>query len=100
MTSYYDNTISIINRINGRSAFKLSDEIKDKLNEMFQKTRPLFDKYKKKDRRNFFSYSFLLTQFFKILNLTEFTYYLPKLKSQDKIREQDEIFEKIVKEPG
>jgi hypothetical protein len=98
MTSYYDNTISIINRINGRAPFKLTEQIIEKLHEMFQKTRPLFEKYKKKDRRNFFSYSFLLTQFFKILDLQEFTYYLPKLKSQDKIREQDEIFEKIVKE--
>ena len=98
MTSFYDNTISIINRINGRAAFKLSEEIKEKLYEMFQKTRVPFEKYKSKKRKNFFSYSFILAHFFKILKLEEFTCYLPKLKSQDKIREQDEIFEKIVKE--
>ena len=98
MTSYYDNIITIINRINGRSAFKLTSQIEDKLHEMFQKTRDPFEKYKPKGRKNFFSYPFILTQFFKILNLDEFTYYLPKLKSQDKVREQDAIFEKIVKE--
>jgi hypothetical protein len=98
MTSYYDNTITIINRINGRASFKLSNQIKEKLYEMFQKTRVPFEKYKKKNRKNFFSYSFILAHFFKILKLDEFTYYLPKLKSQDKIRDQDDIFEKIVKE--
>jgi hypothetical protein len=98
MTSYYDNTITIINRINGRKTFKLDTEIQNKLCEMFEKIRDPFERHKPKSRKNFFSYSFIITQFFKILGLEEFTAYLPKLKSQDKIREQDEIFEKIVKE--
>lgn len=96
LKKYYENVISILNRINGRKSLKLTDDIEEKLKEMFQKTRHLYDKYKPKDRKNFFSYPFLISKFLQILDLKEFNKYILQLKSKDKIREQDEIFEKIV----
>jgi hypothetical protein len=98
MKKYYENVISILNRINGRKSLKLTTEIEEKLKEMFQKIRLLYDKYKPKDRKNFFSYPFLISKFLQILELKEFNKYILQLKSQEKLREQDIIFEKIVNE--
>jgi predicted RNA-binding Zn-ribbon protein involved in translation (DUF1610 family) len=97
-TEYYDNIITIINRLNNLPPFKLSEQVEDRINIMFQQIREPFERFKPKSRKNFFSYPFILAKFFKILELDEFIPYLIMLKSEEKIREQDMIFEKIVKE--
>jgi hypothetical protein len=97
-TEYYDNIITIINRLNNLPPFKLSEQVEDRINIMFQQIREPFERFKPKTRKNFFSYPFILAKFFKILELDEFIPYLIMLKSEEKIREQDVIFEKIVKE--
>lgn len=98
MTEYYDNIITIINRLNNLPPFKLSEQVEERINIMFQQIREPFERFKPKTRKNFFSYPFILAKFFKILELDEFIPYLIMLKSEEKIREQDMIFEKIVKE--
>uniref|UniRef100_A0A6C0H7H6 Uncharacterized protein n=1 Tax=viral metagenome TaxID=1070528 RepID=A0A6C0H7H6_9ZZZZ len=98
LNEYYDNIISIINRINGRPPFKLTKEIEDKIKSMFQQIQDPFEKYKPPGRKNFLSYSYTLHKFFQILGLHEFSKYFPLLKSADKLRQQDEIFKKIVAE--
>ena len=96
LNGYYDNVIGIINRINGRPQFHLTPEIENKIKIMFEQIQEPFIKYKPATRKNFLSYSYILHQFFKILGLNEFTKYFPLLKSTDKLRQQDEIFRKIV----
>jgi hypothetical protein len=96
LNDYYDNVIGIINRINGRPQFNLTPEIENKIKVMFEQIQEPFMKYKPATRKNFLSYSYILHQFFKILGLNEFTKYFPLLKSTDKLRQQDEIFRKIV----
>ena len=96
LNEYYDNVIGIINRINGRPQFHLTPEIENKIKIMFEQIQEPFIKYKPATRKNFLSYSYILHQFFKILGLNEFTKYFPLLKSTDKLRQQDEIFRKIV----
>lgn len=98
LNEYYDNIISIINRINGRPPFKLTPEIEDKIKAMFQQIQEPFEKYKPAGRKNFLSYSYTLHKFFQILGLHEFSKYFPLLKSADKLRQQDDIFRKIVAE--
>lgn len=98
LNEYYDNVISIINRINGRPPFTLTSEIEDKIKTMFQQIQEPFERYKPKNRKNFLSYSYTLHKIFQILGLHEFSHYFPLLKSQDKLRQQDEIFKKIVAE--
>ncbi len=95
---YYDNVIGIISRINGRARFTLTPEIEDKIKLMFSQIQEPFERYKPKNRQNFLSYSYTLNKFFKILGLHEFANYFPLLKSADKLRQQDEIFQKIVAE--
>jgi hypothetical protein len=96
LNDYYDNVISIINRINKRQPFTLTQEIEDKIMEMFQQIQEPFEKYKEKSRKNMLSYSFLLNKFFLILGLPEFSKYFFLLKSPEKLRQQDETFKKIV----
>ena len=96
LNDYYDNVIGIINRINGRPPFTLTSEIEDKIKKMFQQVQDPYEKYKPSGRKNFLSYSYTLHKFFQILGLHEFAKYFPLLKSTDKLRQQDEIFKKIV----
>jgi hypothetical protein len=63
---------------------------------MFQQIQDPYEKYKPPSRKNFLSYSYTLCKFFQILNLHEFAKYFPLLKSNDKLRQQDDIFKKIV----
>lgn len=96
LNDYYDNVIGIINRINGRPPFKLTQEIENKIKSMFQQIQEPYEKFKPSGRKNFLSYSYTLHKFFQILGLHEFAKYFPLLKSTDKLRQQDDIFKKIV----
>jgi hypothetical protein len=96
LNDYYDNVIGIINRINGRPPFTLTSEVEDKIKIMFQQIQDPYDKFKPAGRKNFLSYSYTLHKFFQILGLHEFAKYFPLLKSTDKLRQQDDIFKKIV----
>lgn len=95
LNDYYDNIIAIINRINKRPPFVLTPQIENKIKEMFQKMQEPFDKFKG-IRKNMLSYGYLLNKYFLILDLPEFAKYIKLLKSPEKLRQQDEIFKKIV----
>jgi hypothetical protein len=95
LNDYYDNVIAIINRINKRPPFVLTPQIENKIKEMFRKMQEPFNKFKGA-RKNMLSYGYLLNKFFLILDLPEFAKYIKLLKSQEKLRQQDEIFKKIV----
>jgi hypothetical protein len=97
LNDYYDNVIGIINRINGRPPFTLTSEVEIKIKLMFQQIQIPYEKFKPTSRKNFLSYSYTLHKFFQILGLHEFAKYFPLLKSTDKLRQQDDIFKKIVK---
>lgn len=96
LKDYYDNVISIINRINKRPSFVLTPEIEAKIKQMFDQIQDPFEKHKGKNRKSMLSYSYLLNKFFLILDLPEFSKYFFLLKSPEKLRIQDEIFKKIV----
>ena len=98
LNDYYDNVISIINRINKRPPFVLTAEVEAKIKEMFQQIQAPFEKYKDPNRKNMLSYSYLLHHFFLILGLPQFSKYFFLLKSPEKLRQQDQTFKKIVEE--
>lgn len=95
LNDYYDNIIAIINRINKRPPFVLTPQIENKIKEMFRKMQDPFNKFKG-TRKNMLSYGYLLNKYFLILDLPEFAKYIKLLKSPEKLRQQDEIFKKIV----
>jgi hypothetical protein len=96
LNDYYDNVISIINHINERPPIELTTEVENKIKHMFKQIQIPFHKHKPPTRKNFLSYSYVLYQFFTLLDLGEFKKYFPLLKSSDKLRQQDEIWKKIV----
>lgn len=98
LNEYYDNKIAIINRINNRPSFVIIPRVKEKLKDMFRKIQEPYAKYKDPDRRNMFSYPYLLNKFFLILGLPEFSVHFTLLRSADKLRKQDKTFFKIVEE--
>lgn len=98
LNDYYDNVISIINRINKRPPFILTQEVETKIKEMFQQIQAPFEKHKDPNRKNMLSYSYLLHHFFLILGLPQFSKYFFLLKSPEKLRQQDQTFKKIVEE--
>jgi hypothetical protein len=97
-SKYYEHIPHIINRLNGQNAPFMSRENEEKLRHMFREIQPAFKKYCPKGRKNFLSYSYCLHKMFQILGLHEFSKYFPLLKSADKLRQQDDIFKKIVAE--
>lgn len=98
LNDYYDNVIAIINRINKRPPFYLTNEVEQKIKDMFKQIQAPFEKHKGPDRKNMLSYSYLLHHFFLILDLPEFSKYFFLLKSPEKLRQQDQTFKKIVDE--
>ena len=96
INKYYEHINYIINRINGVPTPHFTPELEEKLCSMFKEIQGPFLKHCPRDRKNFLSYSYVLYKFFQILKLPEFSKYFPLLKSPDKLRQQDEIFKKIV----
>ncbi len=97
LSEYYDNTISIVNRLIGRPRFVLPANLREKIEQMFSQIQVPFQMYKAPTRKNFLSYPYFLNKFFLILKLPEFSSYFPLLTSPEKLRQQDDVFIKIVK---
>ena len=95
INKYYEHINYIINRINGIPTPQFSQELEDKLCNMFRNIQAPFLKHCPKDRKNFLSYSYVLYKFFQILGLYEYLKYFPLLKSREKLYVQDQIWKKI-----
>lgn len=98
LTDYYGNLTLIVNKLNGRKPLKFESETRQKITELFQKTREPYERHKPVGRSSFFSYHYILRQIFLIMGHPEYVNYLQLLKSKEKLRDQDEIFKKIVDE--
>lgn len=98
INKYYEHINYIINRINGIPTPQFSQELEDKLCNMFKDIQSPFLKHCPKERKNFLSYSYVLYKFFQILGLNEYLKYFPLLKSREKLYVQDQIWKKICEE--
>ncbi len=92
---YYRHRFSIISQISGKSLI-IPHDIKKIIFMMFEKIQEPYIKYKPPNRRSFLSYPYILHQFFKIINLPQYSELFPLLKSEEKLRIHDEIFKKII----
>jgi predicted RNA-binding Zn-ribbon protein involved in translation (DUF1610 family) len=95
MHKYYEHTIYIINKLNNIPPPKIDRETEKLFKKMFIKIQKPFIMFKPVKRKNFLSYAYVLYKFCELLELDEFLPYFPLLKSNDKLQEQDEIWEKI-----
>ncbi len=98
LNKYYEHIPNIIHRITGNKQLIISQELEDKLIDMFNKIQDPFIKHCPKERKNFLSYSYTLYKFFELLNKPEYLIYFPLLKSREKLFEQERVWMLICKE--
>lgn len=98
LTGYYEHAIYILSKISRTQAPIINRETEEKLKNMFKLIQAPFEKHRPKARVNFLSYSYVLHKFCQLLELDKFVRYFPLLKSREKLRSQDKIWEAICKE--
>ncbi len=95
---YYNNSISILNKLNNRTNFIISHELNEKINKMFLKIEEPWLKYKNDNRKNNLSFYYVLHKFFQILELDDYMEFFPLLKSHERLRQHDVVFKKIIED--
>lgn len=94
-SEYYEHTVYIVSRLTGRAPPSLSRETEEKIKYMFKQIQEPFIRHCPTSRINFLSYSYVLHKIFMILKLKEYSHYFELLKSREKLRTQEAIWEKI-----
>jgi hypothetical protein len=61
-------------------------------------TQEPFEKYRPKGRKNYIHYGYFLRKILQLLGLKDLMEYYPLLKSRDKLRILDKIWEKICRD--
>ena len=97
-TDYYEHLQQIYCKITGNQPIVISKEIEEEIYSMFNKMQDSYVKHMPANRSNFLNYSYVLNKIFKILNMEQHSKYFSLLKSKDKLREQDMIWNKICKD--
>ena len=92
---YYEHIPHIISKITGNLPPTINRETEERLKSMFRDIQMPFARHCPKQRINFLSYSYVLNKMCQLLELDDFIKCFPLLKSRDKLRLQDKIWEKI-----
>lgn len=95
LSLYYEHIPHIISKLTGEPPPTLSRDTEERVKWMFKAIQKPFTLFCPKDRTNFLSYAYVLHKFFEILGEKEFVKCFPLLKSREKLRIQDKIWEKI-----
>jgi hypothetical protein len=93
-SKYYEHIPSIISRLTQQQALVIPINIEQILIAMFEEIQVPWEMFK--DRKNFFSYPYILHKFCQILGLNDYLHYFPLLKKRELIYKQDIIWKKIV----
>lgn len=100
ISEYYEHTVYIVSKLTGQQPPSLSRETEEKIKYMFKQIQEPFMRHCPQSRINFLSYSFVLRKIFRILGLDEYIQYFELLKSKEKLRAQEIIWEKICLDLG
>jgi len=95
LTDHYEHLQQIYCRVSGKLPVSLSKETEEKIINMFLSIQDPFRKFCPSNRSNFLNYFYVLNKIFRIIGLEIYADYWPLLKSKDKLREQDIIWNKI-----
>lgn len=98
LTGYYEHLQQIYCKISGASPIILSRDIEEKMISMFLEMQDTFHAHCPKTRSNFLNYAYVINKLFRILHMPEHAKYFSLLKSKEKLREQDIIWNKICKD--
>ena len=94
---YYEHTRQITNILTGKPPPTISNQLYEKLINMFIEIQEPFEKVCPKNRKNFFSYNYILFKFCELLDEKETMKLFPLLKSREKLYQQDCIWKDICK---
>lgn len=106
-SEYYDNIHTIILKLSGKTPTRLTPELEHTLISMFQKTLEPFEKHKHliKGRTNYLSYPYVIRKLLHIIadnenhaELKQFGRSCSLLKSHEKLRDQEKVWERICKD--
>ncbi len=95
LTQYYEHSTHIISKLSGLPPPVISRDVEDELRRMFRQIQEPFANHCPIGRINFLSYSYVLHKFCELKELDEFIHCFPLLKSREKLRQQDKIWEGI-----
>jgi hypothetical protein len=98
LTKYYEHCHYITNRITGRPAPEIDEELQEKIRNMFKQIQGPWMRFCPSDRSNLLSYPYIFYKFFQLLGRDEYLSYFRLLKSREKLQEHDEIWKKICNE--
>lgn len=95
LCKYYEHISIIISKLTGKPLPCLNKDMEDKIKNYFRLIQEPFVKCCPIDRLNFLSYAYVIHKIFEILNLHEYLSYFPLLKSKEKLKIQDNLWEMI-----
>jgi len=95
LNKYYEHTRQITNMLNGKPPPYISNELYEKLIIMFTEIQEPFEQVCPKNRKNFFSYNYILYKFCELLEESDIMILFPLLKSREKLYQQDCIWKNI-----
>jgi uncharacterized Zn finger protein (UPF0148 family) len=97
LNKFFEHIPFIINKITGLPPPTLNRETEERLKSMFKEIQLPFELFRPKNRKNFINYNYIFHKFFQLLEYDHFLPHFSLLKSPSKLREQDELWEKICK---
>lgn len=100
LNKYYEHTRQITNILSGKPPPTISNELNDKIINMFIEIQEPFERVCPKTRKNFFSYNYILYKFCELLGAKEHMHLFPLLKSREKLYQQDCIWKDICEIKG
>jgi DNA-directed RNA polymerase subunit RPC12/RpoP len=92
---FYEHTRQITNILSGKPPPTISNQLYDKIIKMFIEIQVPFEEVCPKNRKNFFSYNYILFKFCELLDQHEHMELFPLLKSREKLYQQDCIWKNI-----
>lgn len=97
-TTSYEHLQQIYCKVSGANPITLSRETEETIINMFQSMQDSFHKHCPESRSNFLNYAYVLNKLFRILEMNEHARFFALLKSKDKLRDQDIIWNKVCKD--
>jgi hypothetical protein len=95
LNKYYEHTRQITNLLSGKPPPVISNQLYDKIIHMFIEIQAPFESVCPKNRKNFFSYNYILYKFCELLDQRDHMELFPLLKSREKLYQQDCIWKDI-----
>lgn len=95
LNKYYEHTRQITNILTGTPPPVISSQLYETIINMFMEIQEPFDRVCPKNRKNFFSYNYILYKFCELLGEKEYMPLFTLLKSREKLYHQDCIWKEI-----